>query len=177
MQGGDVKVAPEAPEEDWEEACRREEEIRRLIAQERSGVIGRAAVGEAAAKLGISVTNLYRLIQRFREDRRVSVLLPRKAGRPVGTRYVSEDVEAIIQAAVREVYLVAERPTFRELVRQVAARCRSRGEQLAAAPDYWCQVVEMHQVRLKLAVNLGQIRDSCTELKVNAPHNPVESHG
>ncbi len=95
----------------------------------------------------------------------------------MGTRYVSEDVEAIIQAAVREVYLVPERPTFRELVRQVAARCRSRGEQPATAPGYWCQVIEMHQVRLKLAVNLGQIRDSCTELSVNTPHNPVESPG
>jgi putative transposase len=124
-----VNVAPEPPEEDWEEACRREEEIRRLVAQERSGAVGRAAVGEAAAKLGISVTHLYRLLQRFREDRRVSVLLPRKAGRPVGTRFISESVEAIIQAAVREVYLVPERPTFRELVRQVAARCRRRGEQ------------------------------------------------
>jgi putative transposase len=112
-----VNVAPEPPEEDWEEACRREEEIRRLVAQERSGAVGRAAVGEAAAKLGISVTHLYRLLQRFREDRRVSVLLPRKAGRPVGARFISESVEAIIQAAVREVYLVPERPTFRELVR------------------------------------------------------------
>ena len=47
----------------------------------------------------------------------------------MGTRFISESVEAIIQAAVREVYLVPERPTFRELVRQVAARCRRRGEQ------------------------------------------------
>jgi putative transposase len=86
-------------------------------------------VREAAAKLGISVTHLYRLIRLFREDRRVSVLLPRRAGRPVGKRFISESVEAIIQAAVREVYLVPDRPTFRELVRQVAARCRSRGEQ------------------------------------------------
>ena len=88
--------APQVPEEDWEEACRREEEIRRLVAQERSGVTGRAAVGEAAAKLGISVTHLYRLIRLFREDRRVSVLLPLRAGRPVGTRLISESVEAII---------------------------------------------------------------------------------
>ena len=36
-----MTVAPEVPEEEWEEACRREEEIRRLVAQERSGVIGR----------------------------------------------------------------------------------------------------------------------------------------
>ena len=47
----------------------------------------------------------------------------------MGTRFISESVEAIIQAAVREVYLVPERPTFRELVRQVVARCRRRGEQ------------------------------------------------
>jgi DDE domain/Helix-turn-helix domain len=94
----------------------------------RSSGIGRAAVREAAAKLGMSATNLYRLIQRFREDRRVSALLPRKAGRPAGTRFVSANVEAIIQTAVREIFLVPERPTFRELVRQVAARCRSQGE-------------------------------------------------
>jgi hypothetical protein len=47
----------------------------------------------------------------------------------VGTRFILEGVEAIIQAAVREVYLVPERPTFRELVPHVAARCRRRGEQ------------------------------------------------
>lgn len=127
-----MNVAPSSSGDDeasWDEACRREEEIRRLVPQDPSGAIGRAAVREAAAKLGISVATLYRLIQRFRENRRVSVLLPRRAGRPVGTRFISEGVEAIIQAAVREVYLVPERPTFRELVRQVATRCRKRGEQ------------------------------------------------
>ena len=30
---------------------------------------------------------------------------------------------------------------------------------------------------LSLAVNFGQIRESCTELNVNAADNPVESHG
>jgi putative transposase len=124
-----MNVAPSSPGDDeasWDEACRREEEIRRLVPQDPSGAIGRAAVREAAAKLGISVATLYRLIQRFRENRRVSVLLPRRAGRPVGTRFISEGVEAIIQAAVREVYLVPERPTFRELVRQVARRTATR---------------------------------------------------
>jgi len=42
-------------------------------------------------------------------------------------------------------------------------------------PDYLCQAVEAHQIRLKLAVNLVQIRDFCTELDANAPHNPGES--
>src|SRR5579871_5518976 len=109
-----MTAAPQVPEEDWEEACRREDEIRRLVAQQRSGVIGRAAVQEAAGKLGIGVTHLYRLIRLFRKDRRVTVLLPLRAGRSFGTRLISESVEAIIQSAVREVYLVPERPTFRE---------------------------------------------------------------
>jgi putative transposase len=123
-----VNAGPETADDEgaeWEEACRSEEEIRRLVAEERSGGIGRVAVGEAAAKLGISVPSLYRLTKRFREDRRVSVLLPRKAGRPVGTRYISEGVEADHSNC----YLVPERPPFRELVRQVVARCRSWGEQ------------------------------------------------
>jgi putative transposase len=137
-----MTAAPEVSEENWEEACRREDEIRRLVAQARSGVIGRAAVQEAAAKLGISVTHLYRLIRLFREDRRVSVLLPLRAGRPVGMRFISGGVEAIIHAAVREVYLVPERPTFRELVRQVAARCRKRGEQ---RPPRDAESVAIHQ--------------------------------
>ena len=76
MQGSDEKVAPEAPEEDWKEACRREEEIRRLVAQQRSRAIGRAAVRAAAAKLGISVTHLYRLIRLFREDRKEGRAIP-----------------------------------------------------------------------------------------------------
>jgi len=42
-------------------------------------------------------------------------------------------------------------------------------------PDYLCQAVEAHQIRLKLALNLVQIRDFCTELDANAPHNLGES--
>jgi hypothetical protein len=59
----------------------------------------------------------------------------------------------------------------------IAGSMRGNAPLPAAAPGYWCQAVEMHQVRLKLAVNLGQIHDFCTELNANAPHNPIESHG
>jgi len=59
----------------------------------------------------------------------------------------------------------------------IAGSMRGNAPLPAAAPGYWCQAVEMHQVRLKLAVNLGQIRDFCTELNVSAPHDPVESYG
>jgi hypothetical protein len=45
----------------------------------------------------------------------------------------------------------------------------------AGGPGYLCHAVEAHQIRLKLAANLVQIHDFCTELDVNATHNPVES--
>jgi len=113
----------------WDEACRREEIIRVLVANSDNGRIGRAAVKNAAARLGLGTSALYKLIKRFREERRVSALLPRKQGRPVGTRVISEAVETLIQEAIREIYLVPERPPMRELARQIAVRCRRQGEQ------------------------------------------------
>ncbi len=113
----------------WEEACRRDDVIRALVVQADNGRIGRAVVKDAASKLGLSIATLYRLLRQFREERRVSALLPRKEGRPVGTRTISEAVETIIQEAIREIYLVPERPPMRELARQIAARCRRQGQQ------------------------------------------------
>ena len=42
---------------------------------------------------------------------------------------------------------------------------------------YLCQAVETHEVRLRLTVNLRQIREFCLEFDANAPHSAAESHG
>ena len=47
----------------------------------------------------------------------------------------------------------------------------------AKTSGFLCQAVETHQVRLKLAANLRQIREFCREFDVTAPHNTVEFHG
>ena len=59
----------------------------------------------------------------------------------------------------------------------IAGSMRGNAPLPSAASGYLCQAVEMHQIRLELAVNMRQIREFCLELDVNAPHNPVESHG
>jgi putative transposase len=118
---------------EWDEACHRDDAIRRLIEQSRGGPVGRAVVAKTAAALGISTATLYRLISRFRKESRVSALLRGKRGRPVGTRAISEAVEIIIQDSIKDIYLVPERPSFQELIRQVAARCRAQGEPPPAA--------------------------------------------
>jgi len=92
------RPVPDAIEESaWDAACHREEFIRALVANSDNGRIGRAVVKDAAKRLGLSISALYKLIRRFREERRVSALLPRKEGRPVGMRVISEAVETIIQ--------------------------------------------------------------------------------
>jgi hypothetical protein len=55
----------------------------------------------------------------------------------------------------------------------IAGSMRDKAQLPVGGPGYLCQAIEAHQIRLKLAVNLVQIRDFCTELDVNAPHNPV----
>jgi putative transposase len=126
----DPRPVPDTIDEQaWEEACRRDDVIRALVAHANNGRVGGAAVKDAAFKLGLSISTVYKLIKQFREEPRVSALLPRKEGRPVGTRIISEAVETIIQEAIYEIYLVPERPPMRELARQIAARCHRRGEQ------------------------------------------------
>ena len=114
---------------EWDLACHRDDLIRALIDQFPGGRVGRAAISITAASLKVSTATLYRLIRRFRKERRVSALLPGKRGRPVGTRVISQEVEEIIQKSIHDIYLVPERPPLKELVRQVAARCRVGGEQ------------------------------------------------
>jgi hypothetical protein len=46
-----------------------------------------------------------------------------------------------------------------------------------ADSGFQCQAVEVHQVRLKLAVNLRQIHAFCRELDVAGPNHNAESHG
>ncbi len=113
----------------WDEACRRDDLLRDLIAAAGDGPVGRAAVEKIAAELGIHPATVYRLIRKFRPERKVSALLPGQRGRPNGMRAISEAVEEIIDETIKSVYLVPERPPMKELVRQVAMRCRMRGEQ------------------------------------------------
>ncbi len=59
----------------------------------------------------------------------------------------------------------------------IAGVMRGSAPSPSAESGYLCQAVEMHQVRLKLAVNLRQIREFCLKFDDTAPHNTVESHG
>jgi putative transposase len=120
-QSGDQRLA-------WEEACRRDDVIRALLAGAgKDGRIGRLAIASASAELKISPATLYRLLARFRTDRRVSVLRPTARGPKPGSTRLSATLESLIRDEIRDFYLKPERPTFQALLVRIHALCASQG--------------------------------------------------
>ena len=111
----------------WEDACRRDDVVRALLANAGARALGRSQVAAAAQALEISTATLYRMIARFRETRRVSSLMAKPRGRPIGHKQLHPDVEALIQSEIKSFYLRPERPSLNELVRQIAAKARALG--------------------------------------------------
>ena len=120
----------DVPHELWQIACAREAVIRPLAAHRR---IGRDEIAHAAVALGIGRAYLYRLLSAYRQRPQTSTLIPQHRGRPADTRVLDAKVEAVIQAAIKDVYLTRERPRFSDLMKDIEAR--SHADKLDA-PDY-----------------------------------------
>jgi putative transposase len=91
------------------------------------------SVAAAAWELGVSRAYCYRLLRRYRDDPTATRLMPRPRGRLNGTRILDPAIEAVIEAAIDEFYLVPERPTLAKLVQEVARRC---AKATLSAPTY-----------------------------------------
>jgi putative transposase len=112
------------PDEDWEEAVRRETTIRPLAEASRSD---RFAIQAAARTLGLSVPRIYALIGAFRARPVTAGLLPRPPGPSRGWRRLPAAVEARIETAIGAIYLTPERPTMKRLFDQVRRDCVAVG--------------------------------------------------
>jgi putative transposase len=110
----------------WEEACRREDVLRELIGRfpDRSPL---SAVDDACSLLGVSRATLYRLIERFKAQKTVSSLLPRKPGRAVGSKGQDPARDLLIRRTIERLYLTPERATFARLVNEVRLLCVQDG--------------------------------------------------
>lgn len=115
-----------AGDEAWAVAHERATVIRKLvlIEDERHRA---AAIREAAADLGVSRAGLYRMITRFQATGTTSALLPRRLGRPAGTRSLDARREALISREIETFYLRPERPKLSQLIERIAQRCNSAG--------------------------------------------------
>ena len=85
----------------WNEAVAREAVIRELASVEQ---FSPSEVMRACRQLGVKRARLYQLIKAYRERPVTSSLLGRRTGPPRGVRLLPEEVEAVIEEALRDFY-------------------------------------------------------------------------
>jgi putative transposase len=111
-------------EEDWREARRRLEVIQPLAAAPQRT---RSRARVAAELLQLSIAQVYRLLDRYLTDPRLTTLLPARRGRRQGQRQLRPEVENVIQSTIDEFYLTRQKPRVAALVAEVRRRCRTLG--------------------------------------------------
>jgi putative transposase len=108
----------------WAEAVRRAAIIRPLAAESTSSP---AAVQAAADALGISVSQVYRLVRAFRGRPLTQSLVLNKPGPRPGTRVLPPEVELRIENAMEAVFKQRERPSVARLRRDIRQDCEAAG--------------------------------------------------
>lgn len=111
------------PDEDWNVAQERMRFIRPLLRAGRTI----EDVKAQAEKAGVHHATVYRWIQKFEEDGKVSALLPtpRRGGK--GKSRLEPAVEEILQRVLNEVYLTKQRVTITKTWQEVKLRCDATG--------------------------------------------------
>lgn len=114
----------EEPSRQWELAVKRAAVIEPLAARSR---LTHATVDEAARELGLCRSLVYRLIARYRREPGVKALLPEKRGRREHSRTLDPEVELLLSEAVTAFRLEGGMGQIKDLVLEVATRCRAAG--------------------------------------------------
>jgi putative transposase len=83
----------------------------------------RLTVTEAARELGVDVSTYYRWRNLYEVGRRVSTLLPKRRGRPLGASMIDVKLEELIDKNIHSFYLTPERPPLKELLLRIHADC------------------------------------------------------
>ena len=104
----------DASDEAWSKATRIARELDRILD---GAAPVRESVVLAASELRLSTRQVYNYLARYREERRVSSLLPRTSG----TRKprISSAVESIIAMTLREMWLRPEQPDLAPIVEEM----------------------------------------------------------
>ncbi|WP_108099745.1 Mu transposase C-terminal domain-containing protein [Pseudomonas sp. GV071] len=113
---------------EWELAESRHEKIKQYLQQpERKG-----AFKELTSSLSLSVPQTYVLLRQYDENEGPKTLLRAKRGRPAGTKFLPQNIEAIISAAIKSEWK-GPGSTIVSIYKRVEEMCRCAGEQ---APSY-----------------------------------------
>ena len=120
--------------------------LRPILEIEKKGLSVSQALADAAWELGLSKSHTWSLYLRLKQnDARASVLQPGRRGPKLGSTRLVRDVEAIIDVALRQYYLVRERPSFSRIVREIQAECEAKGFQLPTRKTVKARLEAMDQ--------------------------------
>jgi len=108
----------------WREAAAREAIIRPLASQ---GRLSPVDIDAACRALGLRRARVYALIERFRNAPVTSSLVAALPGPTRGARHLSDDLEALIEEAIRDTYLTRQKPSVSALHDHIRQQCRARG--------------------------------------------------
>lgn len=108
----------------WERA-RTRSPVLKILADEPQ--LTRQQVRAAAREIGCGVTWTYELLKRYRQDPRLSSLLPQPRGRKAGGCWLGAEREETVRIAIDEVYLTRQQPTISALLEDIRRRCLAQG--------------------------------------------------
>ena len=114
----------------WEEACRRADIVRPLANRPRPD---RAVIAQAARTLGLSIRQVYRLIETFRTNPVTAALVSDVPGPAKGKRCLPLAVEAAIERGIETIYKTREKPRLSSAVPGGPARLPCRRPEAAIA--------------------------------------------
>jgi len=107
---------------EWQSAHERFEIIRPLLDDP---VCTRAKVHAQAAAAGRHPATLYRWLEQYRRNRRLSILVPAKRGMRQGQSRLDPNVEALLSTTIEEVYLSAQKRSVAYTSNEIMRRCRN----------------------------------------------------
>jgi putative transposase len=108
-------------EAEWAEAQTRLEVIKPLLAEP---LRTRSMVESIAEQRGVHPATVYKWMKSYQLSGHVAALVPSKRGRKVGARLLSDEIEEVIQDAIKKIYLNKERGTTVDVAEEVTRQCR-----------------------------------------------------
>lgn len=122
------KKQTEAPLAEWELAEYRHEKIKHYLQHPES----EGAFDELKSSLSLSVPQTYVLLRQYDENEGPRALVRAKRGRQTGTKFLPQNIEAIISAAIKSEW-TGPGSTIIGVCKRVEEMCRCAGEE---APSY-----------------------------------------
>lgn len=121
---GTLRDLHDAPDAWWTRASEREPVVRRLTDLP---CISEAEMLAAMAELGLSRSQVYLLVSRYRDRSVASSLLSRPPGPPKGQVRLPDNVERLISRVIDHMYLTRQKPKIAALWRAVKHECMREG--------------------------------------------------